>query len=101
MPIYPKGLAFFPPFLEGHGAFVCDQDLAPTVRIRDLKRRFGGLHVSPGLRFASFDDTQLEAPAAGDMDDAAPLVAAEGRWAATWASNLDAAQAASVSGLVM
>jgi hypothetical protein len=35
--IYPEGLAFFPPFLEGHGAFqgVCDQDLALTVRIRD------------------------------------------------------------------
>ena len=26
-----EGLAFFPPFLEGHGAFVCDQDLALTV----------------------------------------------------------------------
>jgi hypothetical protein len=48
----PEGLAFVPPFLEGLGAFVCDQDLAPTVRIRDLNRRFGGLHVSPGLRFA-------------------------------------------------
>ncbi len=35
--VYPEGLAFFPgpPFLEGHGAFVCDQDLALTVRIRD------------------------------------------------------------------
>ena len=32
VPIYPKGLAFkfVPPFLEGHRAFVCDQDLAPT-----------------------------------------------------------------------
>jgi hypothetical protein len=45
VPIYPEvdseGLAFFPPFLEGHGAFVCDQDLAltVTVRIRDLNRR--------------------------------------------------------------
>jgi hypothetical protein len=46
--------------LEGHGvnngAF--DQDLALTVRIRDssLNRRFGGLHVSPGLtgRLACF-----------------------------------------------
>ncbi len=47
--------AFIPPFLEGHGAFACDQDLqvAPTVRIRDLNRRFSGLQiqVSPGLRF--------------------------------------------------
>ncbi len=32
VPIYPKGLAFFPPYLEVHGAFVCDQDLALTVR---------------------------------------------------------------------
>ena len=53
VPVYPEGLAFFPPFLEGHGAFkfVCDQDLALTVRIRDLNRRFGGLQVSPRLRF--------------------------------------------------
>ena len=35
VPVYPDGLAFFPPFLEGHGAFFCDQDLALTVRIRD------------------------------------------------------------------
>jgi hypothetical protein len=49
VPIYPEGLAFAPPFLEGHGAFVCDQDLALTVRIRDFNRRFGGLQVSPGL----------------------------------------------------
>ncbi len=48
-----------------------------------------GLHVS--------DVT--EAPAAArDVDDVAPLVAAEGRWAANWAGNLDAASAA---GLVM
>ena len=46
VPIYPEGLAFIPPFLEGHGAFVCDQDRAPTVRIRDLNRRFSGLQVS-------------------------------------------------------
>jgi hypothetical protein len=42
--VYPEGLglALFPPFpvLEGHGALVCDQDLALTVRIRDLNRRF-------------------------------------------------------------
>jgi hypothetical protein len=49
---FPEGLAFVPPFLEGHGAFVYDQVLAPTVRIRDLNRRVGGLQVSPGLRFA-------------------------------------------------
>ena len=48
----PEGLAFVPPFLEGRGAFVCDEDLAPTVRIRDLNRRFGGLQVAPGLRFS-------------------------------------------------
>jgi hypothetical protein len=35
-PTYPEGLAFFPPFLEGHGAFVCDQDLALTIRIREV-----------------------------------------------------------------
>ena len=54
VPVYPEGLAFFPPFLEGHGAFDCDRDLALTVRIRDLNRRFGGLQVSPrlGLGFA-------------------------------------------------
>ena len=48
VPIYPEGLAAaaffkFPPFLEGHGAFVRDQDLALTVRIRDFNRRFGNL----------------------------------------------------------
>ena len=97
--IYPEGLAFFPPFLEGgHGAFVCDQDLALTVRIRDLNRRFGGLQVSPRLRFACcrrrYRRRQLtEAPAARDVDDAAPLVTAEGRLAATWAENPDAARA--------
>ncbi len=52
VPPYPEGLAFYPPFLEGHGVFVSDQDLALTVRIRDLNRRFGGLQVSPRLRFA-------------------------------------------------
>jgi hypothetical protein len=45
-------------FLEGHGAFACDQDLqvALTVRIRDLNRKFGGLQVSSGLtgRLACF-----------------------------------------------
>ena len=42
-------------------------------------------------------DAVTEAPAAPsrDVDDAAPfkLVTAEGRWAATWAGNLDAARA--------
>ena len=63
VPIYPEGLAFFPPFqlevLEGHGAFVCDHDLALTVRIRDLNRRFGGLQVSPRLGFACCRRSQL------------------------------------------
>ena len=79
VPIYPEGLAFFPPFLEGHGAFVCDQDLAITVRrIRDLNRRFGGFRflLDSGLHVA---DAVTEAPAARDVDDAAPLVTAEGR----------------------
>ncbi len=53
-----------------------------------------GLHVA---------DAATEAPAARDVDDAAPLVTAEGRLAATWAENQDAARAraASASGLVM
>ena len=38
-------------------------------------------------------DAVTEAPAARDVDDAAPLVTAEGRWAATWAENPDAARA--------
>jgi hypothetical protein len=50
-----------------------------------------GLHVA--------DVTK--APAARDVDGVAPLVTSEGRWAATWAGNLDAAPAASASGLVM
>ncbi len=40
-----------------------------------------GLHVAAG-------DAATEAPAARDVDDAAPLVTAEGRLAATWAGNL-------------
>ncbi len=43
-----------------------------------------GLHVA---------DAVTEVPAARDVDDAAPLVTAEGRWAATCAGNLDAARA--------
>ncbi len=78
--IYPEGFkfAFVPPFLEleGHGAFVCDQDsydLAPTVRIRawDLNRRFSGLQVSssPRLGLCMFADdyTEAAAPAARDV----------------------------------
>ena len=38
-------------------------------------------------------DAATEAPAARDVDDAAPLVTAEGRLAATWAGNLDAVRA--------
>jgi hypothetical protein len=101
-PIYPEGLAFVPPFLERHGAFVGDEDLASTVRIRDLKRKFGGLHVSlgdSGLHIA--DVTEPEAPAAARDVDVAPLVTAEGRWTATWAIRWDPARAASASGLVM
>ena len=95
-PIHPERLAFFPPFLEGHGAFVCDQDLALTVRIRDFNRRLVGFRflLDSGLRVA---DAVTEAPlaAARDVDDAAPLVTAarEGRLAATWAENPDAARA--------
>jgi hypothetical protein len=88
VPVYPEGLrvALFPPFhlasscSEGHGALVCDQDLALTVRIRrrDLNRRFGGLQVSPSrLRFGMLPTPlprrhwQL---AARDVDDAAPAL---------------------------
>ncbi len=77
---YPEGLAFFAPFLEGHGAFACDhwQDPALTVRIRALNRRFGGLQVSPGLRLACCRryrrklNNNTEVPAARDVDGAAP-----------------------------
>jgi hypothetical protein len=58
------------------------------LRIRDFNRRFGGLQVAPRLRFACcVADAATEAPlaAARDVDDAAPLVTAEGRLAATWA----------------
>jgi hypothetical protein len=54
VPTYPEELALFAPFLEGHGAFVCDQDLSLVrIMIRDLNRRFGGLQVqvSPFLNF--------------------------------------------------
>ncbi len=44
----------------------------------------GKLHVA---------DAATEAPAARDVDDAAPLVTAEGRWAATWAGNLSGCRA--------
>jgi hypothetical protein len=54
--------------------FVCDpsQDLAPTVRIRDLNRGFSGLPASEGspgvldsgLHVADAGDTDSEAPAA-------------------------------------
>ena len=91
------------PFLEGHGAFVCDQDPALTVRIRALNRgfKFGGLQVSLGSLAALHVADVTEAPAARNVDGVAPLVTSEGSWAATWAGNLDAARAASASGLVM
>ncbi len=43
-----------------------------------------GLHVA---------DAVTEAPATRDVDDAAPLLTAEGRFAATWAETPDAARA--------
>ncbi len=93
MPIYPEGRGFFPPFLEGHGAFVCDQDLALTVRIRDLNRRFYGLRflLDSGLNVADV----TEAPAA-DGAAPGPLVTSdsEGRLAATWAGKLSGCRAA-------
>jgi hypothetical protein len=123
--------------MKGCGAFVCDQDPAPTVRIRDLNRRFGAFFsgsnfndrttqtaldplagsrfvphrfggLVPGLRF-KFAFCRRWAPS----DSEAPLAVArdvvalsgkaepEGRRAATRAGSLDAARAASASGLVM
>ncbi len=94
--IYPEGLAFFLLFLEGHGAFVCEPECGQGLircpaLITHLNRRFGGLRVSrlqsseSGLHVADV----TEAPAARDVDGAAPLVTslAEGRWAATSAGN--------------
>jgi hypothetical protein len=43
-----------------------------------------GLHVA---------DAVTEAPAARDVDDAAPLVTAEGRFAITWAGNFSGCRA--------
>jgi hypothetical protein len=71
-----------------------DQDLALTVRIRDLNRRFGGLQVqvSPRLRFACCRRRYRLGGAScschSDVDsddelDAAPSVTAAGRWAAS------------------
>ena len=56
-----------------------------------------------GLHVADVTVELTEAPAARDVDGAAPLVTSEGRWAVTWAGNLDAARAAGAShtGLVM
>ncbi len=64
------------------------------------------LDSESGLHHDDVSDV-TEAPAARDVDDAAPLVTAEGCLpvAATWAGNLNlvlyAAQAAGASGLVM
>ena len=62
--------------------------IAGLVGFRFL--RDSGLQVADAV-------TDSEASAARDVDDAAPwgtpLVTAEGRWAATWAGNLDAARA--------
>jgi hypothetical protein len=55
VPIYypdSEGLAFVPPFLEGMVHLSVIRILRrPTVLIRDLNGRFGGLQASPGLRF--------------------------------------------------
>ncbi len=75
--------------LKDFGAFVsvtvCDQDPAPTVRIRDWNRWFGGLvpgvtESDSGLHFA--DDAEAPLAVARDVD-AALEVTAEGRRAAT------------------
>ena len=52
------------------------------------------LLLDSGLHVADFEPESdvSKAPAARDVD-AAPLVTAEGRWAATWAGSLDAARA--------
>ena len=59
--LFERGLRFRNLGFCGHWhdlmeSFDCDQDLAAilalTVRIRDLNRTFGGLQVSPRLRFA-------------------------------------------------
>ena len=57
-----KDSPFSPPFLQGHGAFVCDQDLALTVRIQDLKRWFGGLFLlDSGLHVADVTEAPRQA----------------------------------------
>ena len=56
-----------------------------------------GLFLDSGLQFA--DDAEAPLAVARDVD-AALLVTAEGRWAATRAGSLDAARAASASGRV-
>ncbi len=53
-----------------------------------MNRRFGGLET--GLHVV---DAVTEARAACDVDDVAPLVTAEGRWAASWSGILDACRA--------
>ena len=58
-----------------------------------------GLFLDSGLHFA--DDAEVPMAVARDHVDAALLVTAEGRWAATRAGSLDAARAAGASGLVM
>ncbi len=51
--------------------------------------------LDSGLHVAGAVSTEAPLVAARDVpvDDAAPLVTAEGRWAATWAENPDAARA--------
>jgi hypothetical protein len=46
-PIYPglEGLAFVPPFIEGRGAFLSDQDLAVSTHEPSVGERVPGLAV--------------------------------------------------------
>jgi hypothetical protein len=47
----------------------------------------------PGADAVTEAPAPLALAAARDVDDAAPLVTSEGRWAATWAGNLNLAAA--------
>jgi hypothetical protein len=92
VPIYPEGLAFSRRFLRA----MVHLSMIRIMRSRSASEIWiAGL---VGLRFlldsgVHVSDAATEAPAARDVDNAAPMVTAEGRWAATWAGNLDAARA--------
>ncbi len=100
----PGGTPFVQPFPEGCGAFIWDQDPAPTVRIRDLNRRFDGLVPSrtcllrktqflflvSGLHFA--DDAEAPMAVARDVDaisDGSPFGDRRGPLRATRAGSLE------------